>query len=86
MTTAPAILYGCADDECGYTTVPSTMGTPYARCPLCGGPWVVNPPPQLKTTGKTIQHLDASGKVRSQTVVRPHLQQAFLRLEAEQKK
>jgi hypothetical protein len=83
----PAITHGCADADCGYKTAPSTMGTPYKRCPLCGGDWIDHPPAQRERTGLIIEHYTrdrVTGQERKTrtTVVRPHLQGSWDALEA----
>lgn len=86
MTDSPAILYGCQLAECGYRTQPSTMGTPYKKCPLCGGPWGANPPDQLKEgTGHKIQQLHGDKKTTT-IIVRPHLLSLYDRIKAEKRK
>lgn len=85
--TARAIKYGCANPDCGYSTVPTTMRKPYEICPLCGkSPFVANPPiPNRDGTGQAIVVTDpVTGKVKRRTVIRPHLQESFDRLEGEQ--
>jgi DNA-directed RNA polymerase subunit RPC12/RpoP len=72
--TMTATLYGCADPDCGYKTLPSTMGTPYERCPLCGGRWTSNPPIQNRDgTGDVLKDRVAGAKKWNEYVVRPHL-------------
>jgi hypothetical protein len=72
--SAKATRYGCKDPECGYTTLPSTMGTPYARCPLCGGEWTADPPARVPPQ-MTVQEYDpATGRdVGKPRPVPPHL-------------
>lgn len=87
LSKSPAILHGCADADCGYKTLPSTMGTPYQKCPLCNGPWIANPPRQNATTDKFIDHYvedRVTGQERKtgRTVVRPHMMPRFNALEA----
>jgi hypothetical protein len=48
------ITYGCrAGTACRYSTVPCDLGTPYTRCPLCGGAWGVALPrlPMMSAPG-----------------------------------
>jgi hypothetical protein len=80
VTGAVAILYGCSRAECGYRTLPSTMGTPYTVCPLCRGPWVADPPEPLAETGKELVE-STRGKPTRKYVVRPHLQSMYDRIE-----
>lgn len=61
------------------------MAKPYEICPLCQrSPFVPDPPiPNRDGTGQVIVTTDArTGKVKQRTVVRPHLQESFDRLEA----
>lgn len=82
MPGALAITYGCKWPDCGYKTLPSTMGTPYTACPLCGGPWVENPPAQLKITGRYILDIH-NGHATRKIVVRPHLRSLYDRIQKE---
>lgn len=73
-----AILYGCANPDCGYRTLASTMGTPYTACPLCGGAWMIDPPIANRDgTGQVIVERRQGGKTERHYVVRPHLQASF---------
>src|SRR5690606_21910362 len=47
--TIIAVTFGCADPHCGYKTLPTTLGTtPYTACPVCGGPWITDPPKRIE--------------------------------------
>lgn len=49
------VTHGCrSGGACRYSTLPSDMGTPYLRCPVCGGPWGEVPPrvPTLENAPK----------------------------------
>lgn len=81
LATGNSVLYGCLDPDCGYRTLPSTMGTPYSACPLCRGAWGVNPPDQTKDTGQYILSARGGQKNPSRTMVRPHLRDSWKQTE-----